>query len=232
MLLARRNPLYRLPIGSSAQHCTENTLVNFSYSIFRLCLDSSLFNLNPLNVVSTEATSQMSQRRLALSNKKVRNIPRRLRALAAWAADFDGYFPAVLSEEEKYCNWKIPIHMSMVEGKQATADLKRQCAQALINAAQHLRMSRPEHKVDCRVVAVICLPDMFSSEICIYTDLNYHRSHIPPADSEYVETARSLAEEWALVLPPGMGERGLRYTVEDCNGETYEEERWYFGEVD
>jgi hypothetical protein len=195
-------------------------------------LDSSLFNLKPLNVISKEAISEMSQRRLALSNKKVRNIPRRLRALGAWVADFEGYFPAVLSEKEKYCNWKIPIHMSMVEGKQATADLQRQCAQHLINAAQHLRMSRPDSAIDCRVVAAICLPDMFSSEICIYTDLQYHRSHIPPADSEYIETDRSLAEEWALVLPPGLGERGLRYTVEDCDGETYEEERWYFGEVD
>lgn len=174
----------------------------------------------------------MSQRRLALSNKKVRNIPRRLRALAAWAADFEGYFPAVLTEEEKYCNWKIPIHMSMVQGKQATADLQRQCAQHLINAAQHLRLSRPDAAIDCRVVATICLPDMFSSEICIYTDLEYHRSHISSEDGEYVETGRSLAEEWALVLPPGMGERGVRYTVEDCDGETYEEERWYFGEVD
>lgn len=66
----------------------------------------------------------MSHRRLALTDKKVRNIPRRLRALAAWAADFEGY------------------------------------------------------------------------------------------------------------LPQGMGERGLRYEVEGWDGQTYEEERWFFGEVD
>lgn len=195
-------------------------------------LNTSLFNLPPLNVIRTEAISKMSQRRLALSNKKVRNIPRRLRALAAWAADFEGYFPADLTEEEKYSNWKIPIHMSMVQGKQATADLRRQCAQHLINAAQHLRMSRPENAIDCRVVAAIFLPGMFSSEICIYTDMEYHRGHIPPADSEYVETGKSLAQDWRLVLPPGIGERGLSYIVEDSDGQTYEEQRWYFGEVD
>ncbi len=195
-------------------------------------MNASLFNLRPLTVIRTEAISKMSQRRLALTDKKIRNIPRRLRALDAWAADFEGYFPEALTEEEKYSNWKIPIHMSMVEGKQATADLKRHCAQQLICAAQHLRMSRPEHAIECRVVAAVLLPSMFSSEICIYTDMKYHRGHIPSADSQYVEQGRSLAEEWGLVLPPGMEERGLRYTVEDCDGQTYEEERWFFGEVD
>lgn len=35
-----------------------------------------------------------------------------------------------------------------------------------------------------------------------------------------------------LVLPQGMGERGLRYEVEGWDGQYYHEERWYFGEVD
>lgn len=179
-----------------------------------------------------DAILVMSFRRLALSNKKVRNIPRRLRALANWAADFEGHFPAGLTQESRYCNWKIPIHMSLVEGKQATAELKRQCAQHMVDAAQHLRMSRPAGAIDCRVVAAICVPCMFSSEICIYTDLEYHRGHIPLADSEEVETGRSLAQEWGFVLPPGMGERGLRYKVENWEGQIHEEERWYFGEVD
>lgn len=174
----------------------------------------------------------MSQRRLALSNKKVRNIPRRLRALAAWAADFEGYFPPELTQEEKYCNWKIPIHMSMVEGKQATPELRRACAQHLINAVEHLRKSRPPHAIDCRVVAAICLPSMFSSEICIYTDLEYHRGHIPYEGSDCIDTSESLAREWGLILPASMKERGLRYTVEDWEGKPYEGERWYFGEVD
>jgi hypothetical protein len=29
-----------------------------------------------------------------------------------------------------------------------------------------------------------------------------------------------------------MKERGLRYTSEDCDGQPYEAEQWYFGEVD
>lgn len=174
----------------------------------------------------------MTMRRLALSNKKVRNIPRRLKALATWSSRFEGYFPDDLTLEQKYSNWKIPVLTTLVEGKQATTAIRKECAQQMINAAHHIRQARPENAIDCRIVTVICLPDMFTSEICIYTNLDYHRGHIPAIDSEHCLTDKSLATEWGLVLPDGMKERGLRYTAEDCDGQPYEAEQWYFGEVD
>jgi hypothetical protein len=134
----------------------------------------------------------MTMRRLALSNKKVRNIPRRLKALAVWASGFEGYFPQDLTLEQKYSNWKIPVLTTLVEGKQATTAIRKECAQQMINAAHHIRQARPENAIDCRIVAVICLPDMFTSEICIYTHLDYHRGHIPPIDSEHCQTDTKL----------------------------------------
>lgn len=174
----------------------------------------------------------MTQRRLALSDKKIRNIPRRLKALAAWASDFEGYFPDELTLEDKYCNWKIPVLTTLVEGKQATNPIRKECAQQLINAAGHLHLARPANTISCRVVANIVLPNMFSSEICIYTNLDYHRSHVSPVSSENCIRGKSLAEEWGLVLPEWMAERGTRCSGTDSDGEPYEVEQWYFGEVD
>jgi hypothetical protein len=174
----------------------------------------------------------MTMRRLALSNKKIRNIPRRLKALAAWACRFEGYFPYDLSLAQKYSNWKIPVVTTLVEGKQATPAIRKECAQQMINAAHRMLQARPENTIDCRVVAAICLPDMFSSEICIYTDLEYHRGQIPSLDSEHCRTDKSLAAEWGLTLADKVKERGLRYTYKDTDGRPYEIERWYFGEVD
>ena len=174
----------------------------------------------------------MTQRRLALSDKKIRNIPRRLKALAKWASNFEGYFPSDLTLDEKYCNWKIPVLTTLVEGKQATCAIQKECAQQLINAAGHLRLARPADAINCRIVASIILPSMFSSEICIYTNLDYHRSHIPLASDENCIHNKSLAAEWGLVLPEWMGERGTCRTIEDCDGQLYEVEEWYFGEVD
>ncbi len=174
----------------------------------------------------------MSKRRLALSNKKIRNIPRRLKALATWASNFEGYFPDDLTREDKYCNWKIPVLTTLVEGKQATDAIRKDCAQQMINAAGHLLQARTAEAIDSRIVASICIPDMFSSEICIYTQLDYHRCHIPPAHDESSIIDKSLAADWGLVLPKGMKERGMSFSVEDDDGEIYVLERWNFGEVD
>jgi len=174
----------------------------------------------------------MTQRRLALSNKKIRNIPRHLKALTTWASDFEGYFPDDLTLGDKYCNWKIPVLTTLVEGKQATSAIRKECAQQLINAVGHLFLARSANAISCRVVATIILPDMFSSEICIYTNLDYHRSHIPPTNGENCIQNKSLAAEWGLALPEWMGERGRCCSIEDSDGQLYEVEEWYFGEVD
>nr|WP_274517909.1 DUF3916 domain-containing protein [Pseudomonas sp. GM102] len=45
-------------------------------------------------------------------------------------------------------------------------------------------------------------------------------------------TDRSLATEWGLVLPKGMNEAGFHFVHEDEDGQKFESEHWYFGEVD
>jgi hypothetical protein len=175
-------------------------------------------------------------RRIAFSNKKIRNIPRRLRALKAWAASYEGYFPNDLPIDQGYVNCKIPVLETLVEGKQATFAIQKECAQQLINTAHHLIQARPENTINCRIVATITTPDMFSSEICIYTDMSRYRGHVLPFDYSYFRqiriTDRSLATEWGLVLPKGMNEAGFHFVHEDEDGQKFESEHWYFGEVD
>ncbi len=56
----------------------------------------------------------IKMRRFALSNKKERGIPRKLRNLRGWSESFKGYFPDLEGNEERYYNWKIPVPMNMV----------------------------------------------------------------------------------------------------------------------
>lgn len=48
-------------------------------------------------------------RRLSLTNKKLRNIPRRLKALTRWADSFEGSFYSELPLERGFENEKIPV---------------------------------------------------------------------------------------------------------------------------
>lgn len=176
-------------------------------------------------------------RQIAFSNKKVRGIPRRLRAVARWANSFKGYFPDDLAQAAHYYNFKIPVLATMVEGKQATDAIRSQCAQHLINACQHLIDARPDNASGCKIVASISLPDMFSSEVCIYTDADYHRVHTQPSHDQYgyslCITGHNLAEQWGLKIPPGMQCVGLTFECKgfEANGNAYIGQRWYFGEV-
>ena len=175
-------------------------------------------------------------RRLALSNKKPRGIPRRLRSLKRWSHNFQDYFPAGLTPAHRYYNWKIPVLQSIIEGRYAKPKIQAQCAQALLDACAHLMAAKPAEAQDFRVTCVICLPDMFTSEVCIFSGEDYFQKHTSQRQDQYGETRlitdRSLAESWGLQLPEGMHELGLsqNYRSEE-EGWSQVGDRWYFGEV-
>lgn len=173
---------------------------------------------------------------IALTNKKVRGVSRRLRALHKWADSFAGWFPEELDPTDKYCNWKIPVLSSLVEGKQAERPIQAECAQQLVNACAHLMLAKPHSLSNYRVTCSITLPDMFSSEVCIYTDQDYYQGHVKEGVYEYGTITRirerSLASEWALNLPAGVEELGVYLNFSSAEDDwTLVGDRWFFGEV-
>ena len=176
-------------------------------------------------------------RRLSLTNKKPRGIPRRLRSLDKWAHQFENWFPADLKPEDRYCNWKIPVFRNLVEGRHASKDVRSECAQRLIDACHRLICAKPREAETYRVTCVVCLPDMFSSEVCIYLKEDYFQSHTSVGHDKYGSTAavvgRSLAREWGLVLPDGVAELGLALDYREFEDpeDWFVGERWYFGEL-
>ena len=63
-------------------------------------------------------------RQIALSNKPLRGIPRRLRVLERWASSFRDEFYPRSAQMERYTHWKIPGHEALVEGPQASYQLE------------------------------------------------------------------------------------------------------------
>ncbi|WP_258151578.1 DUF3916 domain-containing protein [Pantoea ananatis] len=80
----------------------------------------------------------MSRRLNRDHRTKVRNIPRRLKALKRWADTFHNPQRSVFSEDEHYWNFKIPVEINLVQGKYSTLKTKADCAQAMINACSNL----------------------------------------------------------------------------------------------
>lgn len=80
----------------------------------------------------------MSRRLNRDHRTKVRNIPRRIRALNRWADTFRSPERSIFSENELYWNFKIPVDINLIEGKYSTIRTKASCAQALVNACSNL----------------------------------------------------------------------------------------------
>lgn len=179
----------------------------------------------------------MSRRLNRDHRTKVRNIPRRLKALNRWAGTFHNPQRSVFSEDELYWNVKIPVEINLVQGKYSTLKTKADCAQAMINACANLITATAGMHYSPRITAVICLPDMFTSEICLYRSEDYYQSFITEYRSENGASAlikeRSLAAEWGLILPANMQELGitLEYYGSEDRDEWFTGERWYYGQL-
>lgn len=89
---------------------------------------------------------------------KIRNIPRRIKALNRWASTFHNPERSIFSEDEHYWNFKIPVDINIVEGKCSTLKTKADCAQALINACSNLITATAGMNYSPRITAVVCLP--------------------------------------------------------------------------
>ncbi|WP_431223353.1 DUF3916 domain-containing protein [Serratia sp. L9] len=179
----------------------------------------------------------MSRRLNRDHRTKVRNIPRRIKALNRWADTFHSPERGVFSEDEHYWNFKIPVEINLVAGKYSTIKTKAACAQALINACSNLITATSGMNYSPRITVVVCLPDMFTSELCLYRSEEYYQGFITEDRSENgVSTLikdRSLAAEWGLVLPANVQEIGitLEYYGSEDQDEWFTGERWYYGQV-
>lgn len=171
------------------------------------------------------------------AEKKLRGIPRRLRALRKRARAFKDNFPdaEALAENGRYWNWKIPTDYAMLEGRQSTQAMKREIAGLLLQACDHLTKAKPVWAKPYRVTCLICLPHMFASEICIYLDEAYFQSKIPISTiSTELSIQRicgtSLSQEWQLLLPAGMQEVGIQMRNNDDEPADVGQ-HWMFGEL-
>lgn len=129
------------------------------------------------------------------------------------------------------------MQINLVQGKYSTVKTKAACAQALINACSNLITATVDMHYSPRITAVVCVPDMFTSEVCLYRSEEYYQSFITEGRTAYCETTlikdRSLAAEWGLILPGNVQESGIttEYFGSEEPDECFTAERWYYGQL-
>lgn len=149
---------------------------------------------------------------------------RALRALRAWASALGEDWDWRPYEGRGYWHWKIPVGRALVSGKGARLAIQSRCAQVLIDVS------------GARVVAIINLPDMFGSEVCVFFDEAFFEGFAPRDSEDHTWTPidDSLARRWNLRPPKGFGEVGYRTVTRDTDYGSLrveEGEVWMIGDV-
>ena len=165
-----------------------------------------------------------------------RDPVRALRALRAWAAALGEDWDWLPYEGRGYFHWKIPVSYALVSGRSARLAIQTRCAQVLIDAAVALAARKPKDLRHTRVVAIINLPDLFASEVCVFFEEAYFEGFAPrdSEDQAWTPMDDSLARRWGLQLPKGFGETGYRTVTRDTDygsDRVEEGEVWMIGEV-
>lgn len=153
-------------------------------------------------------------RQFALFSKKLRNIPRRLRALARWAAGFAGRYIPAPQPDQRFFNWKIPVHLHMLQGQQTTPDLQAFCVQQLIQAAQHLIDAAKAHAPEpyYRVACLIIWPYLHQSEVTVFYDPAYYQGFL---NTQTPLPRSTLLEQLTLEIPAAWQVVGVDVTQPD-----------------
>jgi hypothetical protein len=163
-------------------------------------------------------------RQIAVTDKKLRGIPRRLRALAKWADAFRGLAVPRSPEGELFRNWKIPVHCALVQGRQSTREMQGFCMAQLLLAARHLVEARRPGEGYERVMCLMVWPWLHQSEVAVYYDADYHRGL---AGNGNALAPRRLSMELGFEIPAGFVEHSVDVTQPD---DAVRVEWWAIGE--
>ena len=167
--------------------------------------------------------------------KRVRGLGRKTADMVAGIRRACGTFPA--GEEEAgwgFWHFHLPIRQDFIDSRKTPFGVRRLCAQSLIDGAASLAARKPAVASGFRVVALINLPGLWYSEVMVFFDEGQYRNFFL-RDNAYqtwigLPADRNLAKEWSLRLPPGFSVKGYREILTN-DGESFENELWYLGEL-
>ncbi len=170
-------------------------------------------------------------RELAISNKRVRGLKRRLRALAAWADRFAQHPPAPDGVDDAGYYWRLPVNSAMVEGPRARFVIQRTVLQEVLRASALLQRKLKGEASALIPVCCITWPTLFDCELLLLRGEEYLQPLVTESSTDLGRTMRiterRLSRELGFVSPTDWNEIGLRDELQDEDGVLLRE-RWVY----
>jgi len=169
-----------------------------------------------------------------MSDKKVRGLKRKTKSMIKRIEQETKIFPI------DFCNgyWHLhlPVAQDFISSNKTPITIKRLCIQTLLNRAEYLIRIKPKSQQKFRVIVLIDLPDLWNSQIIVFSGDSHFKGFFERNDDYQkwipLTVERNIVSEWNLSVPKGIDIFGVREEITDEDGEKYESEIWFVGELD
>ncbi|WP_374722902.1 DUF3916 domain-containing protein [Peribacillus tepidiphilus] len=169
-----------------------------------------------------------------MSDKKVRGLKRKTKNMVKRIEEETIKFPSDFYNG--YWHLHLPVSQDFISSNKTPLSIKRLCIQTLLDKAEYLVSIKPPTLEKLRVVIAIDLPDLWNSQIIVFSGDSHFKGFFERNDDYQkwipLSMERNIVSEWDLLVHKGMDILGVREEITDEGGEKFESEIWFVGELD
>ena len=169
------------------------------------------------------------------SKKKVRSLKRKYKTLVQDLKNITETMPNPTESSLGYWHLHLPFSQDYVDSKKTPNKMRRDIMQMLISRVNYLINIKTKEQIDYRIYSIISLPNLFDSQIVVLPDKSWFDGFFERDTKEQkwipLSLERNIVSEWDLSVPKGMDILGIREEITDEDGEKFESEIWFVGEL-
>ena len=164
---------------------------------------------------------------------KIRGVKRKTAQMVRRIEEETDSFPVDFYQD--YWHLHMPVAEAFIDSAATPLRVRKQLIQLLIDRTVHLIAQKPPDTDLFKVVALVSLPRLFDSQLIVFQGRK-HLDGFFDRDTEWqrwipLGLERDLRKEWGITVPKGLGIIGFKEILVEENGEMYERELWFVGEL-
>lgn len=163
-----------------------------------------------------------------MNRKKQRGQRRRLKAMFR---NIDSFVP--FSKTDLHCeHFHVPSG-DFIDSDKTYGSVKTSFCRKWLETAKRFISEKPEEHGFCKIVAVLDVPNFWSSQIIIFYDESYYESFWDRTGPEqfwtFTQKKRSLSKERNIVT--SLREMCYHEKIVEEDGEIFECDLWFYGDL-
>ncbi|PFD31234.1 group-specific protein [Bacillus cereus] len=168
-----------------------------------------------------------------MREKKIRGMKRRTETMIQRIEEYTSTFPSTFYNNE-YWYIPLPVSQAFIDSRKTPKKVKRLCIETLLNQANHLMKIKPNDTNTYRVVVLVSIENLWSSQIIVFKNDDYFHNFFN-RNSEFekwtlLSNEIDFWETWGISICHTFQTLHFQEIIHH-EDECYEKEIWFIGEL-